>query len=44
MTVENNGQISLLENATLLWLETPSNPELDVCGLPVCLHSLHSAV
>lgn len=42
-TTKNNGQISLLENATLLWLETPSNPELDVCGLPELIEAAHGA-
>lgn len=29
----NNGQAAVLDNARLLWLETPSNPQLDVCDI-----------
>ena len=42
-TTRNNGQINLLENATLLWLETPSNPELDVCSLHELIDAAHGA-
>jgi cystathionine gamma-lyase len=28
-----NAQAALLDGATLLWIETPSNPQLDVCDL-----------
>jgi cystathionine gamma-lyase len=29
----DSAQMGLLEGATLLWVETPSNPQLDVCDL-----------
>ena len=32
-----NAQLEHLEGATLLWLETPSNPGLDVCDLAVLI-------
>ncbi len=28
-----NGQIEALDGATLVWIETPSNPQLDVCDI-----------
>jgi cystathionine gamma-lyase len=36
-----NAQIDLLDGATLLWLETPSNPGLDVCDLAVLIAAAH---
>src|SRR2546423_2092496 len=36
-----NAQIELLDGATLLWLETPSNPGLDVCDLAVLIAAAH---
>lgn len=38
---KNNGQIGLLHGATLLWLETPSNPSLDVCDLSEVIQVAH---
>lgn len=38
-----NRQISLLEGAALLWIETPSNPELDVCDLSELIDAAHRA-
>ncbi len=29
----DNGQAAVIEGATLLWLETPSNPTLDICDI-----------
>jgi cystathionine gamma-lyase len=29
----DNGQAAVLEGARLLWIETPSNPQLDVCDI-----------
>lgn len=29
----DNGQAGALDNAQLLWIETPSNPQLDVCDI-----------
>ena len=37
----NNAQIEQLDGATLLWLETPSNPGLDVCDLAVLIAAAH---
>jgi len=37
----DNAQIEQLEGATLLWLETPSNPGLDVCDLAVLIAAAH---
>jgi len=37
----NNAQLECLEGATLLWLETPSNPGLDVCDLAVLIAAAH---
>src|SRR5579884_2535282 len=36
-----NAQIELLDGATLLWLETPSNPGLDVCDLAGLIDAAH---
>jgi cystathionine gamma-lyase len=36
-----NAQIELLDGATLLWLETPSNPGLDVCDLAELITAAH---
>lgn len=36
-----NAQIGQLDGATLLWLETPSNPGLDVCDLAVLIAAAH---
>ena len=36
-----NGQLKKLEGAALLWLETPSNPALDVCDLSVLIKAAH---
>jgi cystathionine gamma-lyase len=36
-----NAQIEQLDGATLLWLETPSNPGLDVCDLAVLIAAAH---
>jgi cystathionine gamma-lyase len=36
-----NAQMEHLEGATLLWLETPSNPSLDVCDLAVLIAAAH---
>ncbi len=37
-----NAQASLLEGATLLWLETPSNPGLDTCDLAELVRLAHA--
>src|SRR5450755_344594 len=36
-----NAQDELLADATLLWLETPSNPGLDVCDLAALIATAH---
>jgi cystathionine gamma-lyase len=36
-----NAQRELLDSATLLWLETPSNPGLDVCDLAELIAAAH---
>jgi cystathionine gamma-lyase len=36
-----NAQMERLDGATLLWLETPSNPGLDVCDLAVLIAAAH---
>jgi cystathionine gamma-lyase len=36
-----NAQAALLEGATLLWLETPSNPGLDVCDVAELASEAH---
>lgn len=36
-----NAQLTQLDGATLLWLETPSNPGLDVCDLTVLIAAAH---
>jgi cystathionine gamma-lyase len=36
-----NAQMEHLDGATLLWLETPSNPGLDVCDLAVLIATAH---
>jgi cystathionine gamma-lyase len=37
----SNAQLELLDGATLLWLETPSNPGLDVCDLAILIAAAH---
>ena len=37
-----NAQIEKLDGATLLWLESPSNPGLDVCDLAELISAAHS--
>ena len=36
-----NAQIDSLEGAKLLWLETPSNPQLDVCDIELLVDAAH---
>ncbi|MBM4183612.1 MAG: cystathionine gamma-lyase [Gemmatimonadetes bacterium] len=38
-----NGQANVLEGARLLWLETPSNPHLDVCDIAALVEAAHAA-
>ena len=35
----DNAQLALLDGARLLWLETPSNPELDVCDIALLVNA-----
>ncbi len=37
----NNAQAKLLEGAKLLWLETPSNPQMDVCDIRLLAEAAH---
>jgi cystathionine gamma-lyase len=39
----DDAQIGLLEGARLIWLETPSNPELDVCDIRRVAEAAHRA-
>jgi cystathionine gamma-lyase len=39
----NEAQRALLDGATLLWLESPTNPELDVCDIASLCASAHAA-
>ncbi len=36
-------QVSLLEGARLLWIETPSNPTMDVCDIAALTEAAHRA-
>ncbi len=38
---EGNGQGKHLEKARLLWIETPSNPELEVCDIAELVRTAH---
>jgi len=38
----DDGQLAALEGATLLWIETPSNPQLDVCDIRRLVEAAHS--
>jgi cystathionine gamma-lyase len=38
----NNAQAAHLQGARLLWLETPSNPELDVCDIAILAEQAHA--
>lgn len=38
-----NAQKDYLEGARLLWLETPSNPNLDVCDIAILAEAAHAA-
>ncbi|WP_406420942.1 cystathionine gamma-lyase [Streptomyces sp. NBC_00842] len=38
-----DGQLTVLEGARLLWIETPSNPGLDVCDLRRAIDTAHAA-
>jgi cystathionine gamma-lyase len=37
----NNAQLKYLDGAKLLWLETPSNPNLDVCDISALAETAH---
>lgn len=39
----DNGQLEVLEGAKLLWLETPSNPGMDVCDIALLSGAAHRA-
>ncbi|GAB4553219.1 MAG: cystathionine gamma-lyase [Anaerolineae bacterium] len=39
----NNAQLAAIEGAKLLWLETPSNPRLDVCDIAYMCEQAHAA-
>jgi cystathionine gamma-lyase len=39
----NNGQLAHLEGAKLLWIETPSNPTMDVCDIALLSEAAHRA-
>lgn len=38
----NNAQEKVLEGAKLLWLETPSNPGMDICDIQLLAEAAHS--
>jgi cystathionine gamma-lyase len=38
----NNGQLEALKGAKLLWLESPSNPGLDVCDIETLCEAAHT--
>lgn len=38
-----NAQAGVLDGARLLWLETPSNPQLDVCDIAELVSAAHAA-
>ena len=37
-----DGQLEVLEGAKLLWIETPSNPQLDVCDIRRLVEAAHA--
>src|SRR6266849_5301367 len=39
----NNAQADLLKGAKLLWLESPSNPTMDVCDIALLSEAAHRA-
>lgn len=39
----NNAQLAHLRGAKLLWLETPSNPGLEICDIAVLVEAAHNA-
>jgi len=39
----HNGQLAHLEGAKLLWIETPSNPTMDVCDIALLSEAAHRA-
>ena len=39
----NNGQAEHLDGAKLLWIETPSNPTMEVCDIAVLCEAAHKA-
>jgi cystathionine gamma-lyase len=38
----DNAQAKFLDNARLLWIETPTNPQLDVCDIAVLVKEAHA--
>jgi cystathionine gamma-lyase len=38
----DNAQIHALDGARLVWLETPSNPQLDVCDIELLVRAAHT--
>jgi cystathionine gamma-lyase len=39
----NNAQAALLEGAKLLWIESPSNPEMELCDIAALCEAAHRA-
>jgi cystathionine gamma-lyase len=37
----NNAQLAVLDGARLVWLETPSNPSLDICDIAAIAEAAH---
>jgi cystathionine gamma-lyase len=42
VATRDNAQASALDGARLLWLETPTNPQLDVCDIRELVQAAHS--
>ena len=38
----DNGQLRAIKGARLLWIETPTNPQLDVCDIRVLVDAAHN--
>ena len=41
-TTRANGQLAALDGARLVWLETPTNPQLDVCDIALIAEAAHA--
>src|SRR5205807_227158 len=42
LPTRGNAQAAALDGAKLVWVETPTNPQLDICDIPAMVAAAHS--